>query len=88
MAKWAFLEEPSRPTNKNELAHRWSILVLLCVGLFGSYYVYDIPAAAENQMAAYWGDNTGNSTSVGDDDGGANSENSFSFKFKCVVVTR
>lgn len=83
MAKWAFLNEPERPTQKNELAARWGILVILCLGLFGSYYVYDIPAATETQLAAYFGETASNSTSVGDDDS-ASSDDSFGFRFNLL----
>lgn len=83
MAKWAFLIEPERPTDKNQLAARWAILVTLCMGLFGSYYVYDIPAATETQLAAYFGETASNSTAVGDDDSGGD-DTSFGFRFNML----
>lgn len=36
IASWG--EEVSRPKKRSELANRWQVLVLLCVGLMGSYY--------------------------------------------------
>jgi MFS family permease len=51
---WA---EPEKPVKKSELRVRFLILALLSVGLFGSYYVYDIPAATEAQMAQTWSTN-------------------------------
>lgn len=43
-------EEPENPRHRNELKARWKIMLLLCFGLFGSYYVFDIPAATEGAM--------------------------------------
>ena len=82
MAKFSFLQEPEFPTAKNELRSRWVVLIILCMGLFGSYYVYDLPAATENQMSAYFGVAASNSTAVGDDD--SSDDNSFGFKFNLM----
>ena len=40
-----FCHQPARPTKKNQLKSRWTVMLLLCAGLFGSYYIFDIPAA-------------------------------------------
>jgi len=84
MAKWAFLQEPPSPVRKNQLVARWLMLLSLCMGLFGSYYVYDIPAATENNLATWFGEGVSNSTAVGDDDGGSASEDSFPFRFNLL----
>lgn len=38
------------PIHRSDLTARWAILTLLCVGLLGSYYCYDIPTAINNQV--------------------------------------
>ena len=84
MAKLAFLQEPAAPTAKNQLRARWLMLLSLCCGLFGSYYIYDLPAATENNLATYFNEGVSNSTAVGDDDGGSTSEDSFAFRFNLL----
>ncbi|XXQ31846.1 Lysosomal dipeptide transporter MFSD1 [Plasmodiophora brassicae] len=34
---------------------RWLILILSCLGLFGSYYVFDIPSALNVELSSYMG---------------------------------
>ena len=72
-------EEPEKPLVKSELRARWQILAILCMGLFGSYYAYDIPAATENALASYWNETV---STNGTDGGGA----SFSTKFNLLYA--
>ena len=69
--------EPATPTKHSELRVRWLVLALLCCGLLGSYYCYDIPAATMTQMEEAFGG--GNSTSADDDGGGGCSASASSF---------
>lgn len=46
--------EPALPTKRPHLTARWKILVLLCLGLIGSYYCYDIPTAINVVMGPYY----------------------------------
>lgn len=50
--KHAVTYEPDRPLKKSELRSRWKLVSLLCMALFASYYVFDVPAATENALSA------------------------------------
>lgn len=50
----AVCHEPEAPTKKSELRSRFVILIVMCLGLFGSYYCYDIPAATESQLQRHF----------------------------------
>ena len=79
--------EPARPTKRAELAARWPVLVLLCLTLFGSYYVYDVPTAVEQELADWFEPAAlgGNATSVAVDDDGSNTDtSSFSFRYNML----
>lgn len=79
----ACLKEPEKPTKQAELAVRWLMLALLCASLFGSYYVYDIPAATEVPFSQYM--EGGNATSTDDDsDDSSGSASDFSFRFNLL----
>ncbi|KAF9429552.1 hypothetical protein BGZ94_010322 [Podila epigama] len=47
------LSSPPEPTPKD--AHRWLILSLSCLLLFGNYFAYDNPAALNTQLQEYLG---------------------------------
>jgi MFS family permease len=69
------------PKTKPELAARWWMLALLCTGLVGSYYSYDIPSATITAMESAFG---GNATASTDDDGGGGGGDTFSVNFNLL----
>lgn len=64
-AKTALTQEPETPVERNQLKARWTIMLLLCLGTVGSYYVFDIPAATESAMqTAFEGTGAGQDTCI------------------------
>ena len=79
--------EPALPTKRAELWARWPVLVLLCLTLFGSYYVYDVPTAVEQELADWFEPAAlgGNASSIAVDDDGSNTDTtSFSFRYNML----
>lgn len=81
---YGWCAEPEVPKKRAELRARWTILALLCITLFGNYYVYDNPTAVEQQLADRFAGVSGNTTVAVDDDGGNTDTNSFSFKYNLL----
>ena len=75
-----FRDEPENPTKRPELSTRWLMLILLCSTLFASYWIYDNPAAIQNNLADYFNNGDANV----DDDGTNTDTTSFSFKFNLL----
>ena len=65
-AKAGCCAEPAVPTKHSELRVRWLVLALLCIGLLGSYYCYDSPAATMTQMETAFGGCGGCGSSASD----------------------
>jgi MFS family permease len=83
-ANYGWCGEPEVPTKRSELRTRWTVLALLCITLFGNYYVYDNPTAVEQQLADKYGGVRGNATVAVDDDGSNSDASSFSFKYNLL----
>ena len=78
--------EPAKPTSRAQLSSRWPVLALLCLTLFGSYYVYDNPTAVEQELADWFEPSaSANGTDVAVDDDGSNTDTtSFSFRYNML----